>query len=83
MPGHTFIEAIFAEDAEGSREAALEVVSLGVFVFESRWARKLDRFATGGLLVYTWLMGYFAVVDGRVVFGCRFGCVGSHVCGLL
>jgi len=83
MPGHTLIEPIFAKDTEGSRETALEVVSLGVFVFESRRARELNRFATGGLLVYTGLMRDFAVVDGCVVFGGRFCCVRGHICGLL
>ena len=41
VPGYAFVEAVFAEDAEGGGEAAFEVVAFGVLVGEcwGAWRR--------------------------------------------
>ena len=38
VAGDAFVEAVFAENAEGGGEAAFEVVAFGVFVCEGWWA---------------------------------------------
>ena len=51
MPGYAFVEAVFAEDAEGGGEAAFEVVAFGVFVGEG-WG------AGGVVLVWVYFAGW-------------------------
>ena len=70
MAGYAFVEAVFAEDAEGGGEAAFEVVAFGVFVGEG-WG------AGRGVLVLVLCVGSArwrgVLMDGRIVMG-RVGC---------
>jgi hypothetical protein len=48
VAGDAFVEAVFAENAEGGGEAALEVVAFSVFVGKGWWTSQVVSVRCGG-----------------------------------
>ena len=92
VASYAFVEAQFAENAEGEREAALEVFAFFVFVLEFGWGRELLHLGVGELAgdlrligcAICGLGGGVAVAIGRGGGGLGCGCARrSHVDGRL
>lgn len=66
MPGHAFIVAKFAEDAEGKGQAAFEVFPLLVFVCEGGWAGESHHLGSRRLGVN---LGFMRSSGGRLSSG--------------
>ena len=66
---NALIEAILAEDAEGSGQTSLQILALLVLVVEGRWAWELLHAALGNALLDTRLERCLARVDGLAVVG--------------
>ena len=69
MSSNTLIEAILAEDAEGSGETTLQILAFLVLVVKGGRARELLHAALGNALLDAGLERRLAGVDGLAVVG--------------